>query len=222
MHVVRLPRWAVERGGALNSFALLEPGRTALVVIDMQNAFVAADQVFGNLHARDIVPRVNALARAFRAASAPVIWTRQTHTREGVLAPPPWQYDESDPRVARAVAALQADAEGHAIYSAMDVAPSDLMVDKYRYGAFSCPARTLPATLEALGIRMLVVAGTLTNVCCESLAREANMAGYKVILVSDATAAVTDAEHNAALLNVRLSFADVKRTSELLKMTAGA
>ena len=44
------------------------------------------------------------------------------------------------------------------------------------------------------------------------------MAGYKVIVVADATAAVTDAEHNAALLNLRINFADVRRTAELLQM----
>jgi nicotinamidase-related amidase len=72
--------------------------------------------------------------------------------------------------------------------------------------------------LERLGVEMLVVTGTLTNVCVESTAREANMAGYKVIVVADATAAATDAEHNAALLNLRLNFADVRRTGEVLRM----
>jgi nicotinamidase-related amidase len=69
---------------------------------------------------------------------------------------------------------------------------------------------------------MVVITGTLTNLCCESTAREANMAGYKVIVVSDATATVTDAEHNAALLNLRLNFADVRRTREVLSMIAAA
>ena len=41
------------------------------------------------------------------------------------------------------------------------------------------------------------------------------MLGYKIVFLSDATAARTDAEHNAALLNVRLSFGDVRRTAEL-------
>src|SRR5439155_11072135 len=118
----------------------------------------------------------------------------------------------------RAIAALQAGAEGHLLYTDMDVATDDHIVDKYRYGAFSCPARGLAGTLEALGVGMIVIAGTLTNVCCESTAREANMAGYKVIVVADATAAITDAEHNAALLNIRLGFADVRRTAEVLKM----
>jgi nicotinamidase-related amidase len=48
------------------------------------------------------------------------------------------------------------------------------------------------------------------------------MAGYKVIVVADATAAITDAEHNAALLNLRLDFADVRTTAEVLAMIAAA
>lgn len=42
------------------------------------------------------------------------------------------------------------------------------------------------------------------------------MRGYKVIVVSDACAAMTDEEHNAALLNLRLTFADVKSSEEVL------
>ena len=54
----------------------------------------------------------------------------------------------------------------------------------------------------------------------ESTAREAYMSGYKVIVVADAMAAVTDEEHNAALLNLRLNFADVRMTNEVLSLIA--
>ena len=52
-HRIRLPRWARERGAALNDFPTLEPRGTALVNIDMQTAFLAEDQPYGNAHARD-------------------------------------------------------------------------------------------------------------------------------------------------------------------------
>jgi len=221
MHRLRLPRWAIERGRRLNAFAGLS-SRTALVNIDMQSAFVAEGEVFGNHHARDIVPNVNALARAMRAIGAPVIWTRQTYAIEGPGAEPGWRYDLSDPQVARATAALTEGSPGHALYPAMEVAPQDVVLDKHRFGAFSCPVRRLPETLERLGAEMIVISGTLTNVCCESTAREAYMAGFKVIVVSDATAAVTEAEQNAALMNLRLNFADVKRTREVIALIRGA
>ena len=222
MHRTRLPRWAVERGVSLNRFEALAPGRTALVNIDMQSAFVDEGQVYGNRHARDIAGAVNTLSRAMRLAGAPVIWTRNTHTNDGPCAAPPWQYDPSQPGVAEGIAALTAGAGGHHLSAAMRVEDGDIVLDKYRYGAFSCPAGALGRTLEALGIEMLVITGTLSNCCCESTAREANMAGYKVIVVSDAMAAVTDAEHNAALLNLRLMFADVRRTREVLAMIQAA
>lgn len=217
-HRTRLPRWARERGAALNDFPALERGRTALVNVDMQAAFLAVDQPYGNAHARDAVANVNTLSRAMRAAGAPVIWTRQTYTTEPPLAPPEWQYDPARPGVAAGMVALAAGSSGHGLFSEMDVANSDRVIDKYRYGAFSCPVGALPETLERLGVAMLIVTGTLTNCCVESTAREANMAGYKVIVAADATAAVTDAEHNAALMNLRISFADVRRTADLLRM----
>jgi nicotinamidase-related amidase len=218
MHRTRLPGWARARGAALNDFPALTPGRTALVNVDMQNVFLAEEQVFGNAHARAIVPQVNELSQAMRGAGAPVIWTRQTHTFEPPFAPADWQYDAEKPGIADAIAALQAGTVGHALYPGVAVSAADLVVDKYRYGAFICPAGALPTTLERLGVEMLIITGTLTNVCVESTAREANMAGYKVLVVADATAAVTDAEQNAALLNLRLNFADVRRTREVLRM----
>jgi nicotinamidase-related amidase len=124
------------------------------------------------------------------------------------------------PGVAEGVAALQAGAPGHDLYAAMQTAECDIVIDKYRYGAFSCPAGALRRELERLGAEMIVITGTLTNLCVESTAREANMAGYKVIVVADATATLTDAEHNAALMNLRLNFADVRRTKDLLAMIA--
>jgi nicotinamidase-related amidase len=220
MHTVRLPRWAVQRGAGLNDFPALIPGRTALVNIDMQNAFVAEGQVFSNPHARDIVGRINALSQAMRAIGAPVIWTRQTYTIKGVGAAPGWHYDLSVPSVSQAVAALTAGSQGHALYPQMRLADSDIVIDKYRYGGFSCPVGRLHKALAERDVEMIVICGTLTNVCCESTAREAYMAGYKVIVVSDATAAVTDPEHNAALLNLRINFADVRRASAVQMMIA--
>jgi nicotinamidase-related amidase len=222
MHQVDLPDWAVARGRSLNDFPALSPGRTVLLNIDMQNVFVAEGQVFASAHARDIVPTINRLAAAMRSKGAPVIWTRTTHTAEGPCASPAWQYDLSEPTVAEGVAALQSGAVGHMLYPLMDVEESDIVIDKYRYGAFACPAGHLARVLEDLGVEMVIITGTSTNCCCETTAREANMAGYKVIVVADATAALTDAEHNAALLNLRVNFADVRRAEDLLGMIAAA
>lgn len=221
-HAIDLPAWAIERGRTLNDFDTIDPARTALVVIDMQTVFLAAGEAFGNPNALAIVPEVNRLAAAMRAAGGTVIWTRQTVSHQPPLAMPAWQYDGSIPAVARAVETMRAGTASHALHPAMEVADADIVIDKYRYSAFLCPAGALRDELEARAIEMLVIAGTLTNVCCEGTARDGNMIGYKVIVVSDATAAVTDAEHNAALLNLRLAFADVHSSAGVRAMLEAA
>jgi nicotinamidase-related amidase len=218
MNQTDLPAWAHERGAVLNAFDALDTPGAVLVNIDMQSIFIDEGAVYGNSHARDVVGAVNALSAAMRRAGYPVIWTRQTYAGEGLGAPAAWQYDLSDPTVAAAVATLRAGEPGHGLHAGMAVEPGDIVIDKFRYGALSCPVGALRAALERGAATMVVIAGTLTNVCCESTARELNMAGYKVIVVSDAMAAVTDAEHNAALLNLRLTFADVKSTADILRM----
>ncbi|AIT79469.1 MULTISPECIES: cysteine hydrolase family protein [Novosphingobium] len=218
MHRIELPDWAVERGRGYNSFDAIDPERTALVVIDMQTAFVAEEGVFGKESARAIVEPINTLVRAMRDAGACVIWTRQTVSDAPHLAVPAWQYDLADPFVARAVASLRSGTAAHEIYPPMACGRDDLVLDKFRYGAFSCPAGALARVLHMRGIELIVLVGTLTNVCVESTAREANMRGHKVIVVADACAAATDAEHNAALLNLRLNFADVQWTRDILAL----
>lgn len=218
MHIVNLPSWAEERGRRTNWIRAIDVARTALICIDMQNAFTLAGQVFGNPHALDIIPNVNRLAGAFRAAGGRVIWTRQTVSDDPRWADPHWRAAGDDPFVAAAKAALRTGSHGHALHADLDCAPSDLMLDKHRYSAFLPNSSDLDVRLKAVGIDVVIIAGTLTNCCCESSARDAFMQGYKVLLVSDATAAVTDAEHNAALLNLRLMFADVKDTAETLAL----
>jgi len=61
-----------------------------------------------------------------------------------------------------------------------------------------------------------VVTGTDTGVCCESTARDAMMRNFQTIMVSDACASRTDAEHNAALIAFYRNFGDVMSTDELI------
>lgn len=220
MHKIHLPDWAVARGRNLNDFPTIDPARTALVAIDMQNVFMEPDEVFGNPNTLDIIETVNLAVRTLRDAGARIIWTRQTVSHEAPLAMPPWQYDLSIPSVRAAVETMIAGTRSHAIHAAMDVRDSDIVVDKYRYSAFMCPAGGLKSVLGEMDVDTLVIAGTLTNCCCESTARDGNMMGYKIVFLGDATSASTDEEHNAALLNIRLLFGDVRSTADLAAMIA--
>jgi len=60
----------------------------------------------------------------------------------------------------------------------------------------------------------VLITGTVTNVCCESSARDAMMLDYRVIMLSDANAALTDEEHTASLNSIMLFFGDVMTTDE--------
>ena len=112
-------------------------------------------------------------------------------------------------------------AEGHRLHDSLEIDDRDLVLNKTRYSAFIQGASDIGTVLEARGVDTLMIAGTLTNVCCESSARDAYMLGYRVLFAADATAAVTDAEHNAALLNLALNFADVRACTELHALIAG-
>lgn len=220
-HRVDLPDWAVARGRVLNEVTRLVPAATALVVIDMQNVFLAPGEVFGNPYALGIVPRVNRAVAAFREAGATILWTRQTVDHTPPRAMPAWQYDLSIPEVRAAVEAMVHGTRSHALHDAMEPAAGDLVIDKYRYGAFSCPEGALERALAEHSIDTILIVGTLTNCCCDSTAREANMRGLRVLLLSDATAAASDAEHNAALLLLRLNFADICTTDEAIRRLQG-
>ena len=203
----------------MNDFPRIQPCRTALLAIDMQNAFMLPGQVFGNPHACAIVSNVNRLASALRAAGGQVIWTRQTVSKIPPFALPAWQLDLENPTVQTAVAALSEGDPGHDLHQDLAIDAADAVLNKYRYSAF-IQRSGIEDLLQARGIDTLIVAGTLTNVCCESSARDAYMLGYRILFASDATAAVTDLEHNAALLNLALNFADVRTTKELAALIA--
>ena len=62
------------------------------------------------------------------------------------------------------------------------------------------------------GIDTILVTGTVTNVCCESTARDAMMRNFRAIMVTDGNATFTDEEHNAALMSFYLVFGDIMST----------
>ena len=113
--------------------------------------------------------------------------------------------------------AFTRDAHYWQLWPTLEVADRDLIVDKFRFGAFVPGASSLHEMLQAQGIDTLIITGTLSNCCCESTARDAMQMNYKIIFVADANAALTDAAHNATLENMAFLFGDVMSTAELLR-----
>ncbi|KOY55321.1 isochorismatase family cysteine hydrolase [Streptomyces sp. XY332] len=107
------------------------------------------------------------------------------------------------------------------LWHGFTVGADDVLVEKTAPSAFfpgHCP---LPERLEARGIDTVLITGTVTNVCCESSARDASTLGYRVVMLADANATGRDQDHNATLHTVYRSFGDVRPTAEVLALIDG-
>jgi ureidoacrylate peracid hydrolase len=128
---------------------------------------------------------------------------------------------DGDPRRAT-LAELAPGARGFELHADLDVQPEDAIVVKKRFSAFIQGSSDIDRHLREGGIDTVVIAGTLTNVCCESSARDAMMLNYRLVFVSDANAALSDAEHNATLISILRVFGDVAATNEVIALLAAA
>lgn len=211
----RLHNWVIDpreyarqeaRRGKRHAYQRLTPSRTALVVIDMVPFFLEE-----NSYCRGIVPVIAGLADALRAADGTVAWVV------------PSAYERSPVEVEflgpDAVKLHQESAAG-GVWHEFTVGPADLVVQKSAYSAFFPGKCDLPDLLRERGIDTLLITGTLTNVCCESSARDACVLGFRVIMVADGNAARRDDEHNAALHTIYRSFGDVRPCDEVLELIA--
>lgn len=205
-----------DRVGRPHPFDTLMPERTALVVIDMQNYFVKPGYMGEVPMARQIVPGVNQLAAALRRLGGQVIWIKNStnDTRES------WSVFHEDlltpEKQALRYETLAEEHEGHELWPLLDVKPEDAQIIKKRFSAFLQGSSDIVAYLRQRGLDTVLIAGTATNVCCESSARDAMMLNFKTVMVSDACATYTDAEHRASLTAFYSIFGDVQSIDETI------
>jgi ureidoacrylate peracid hydrolase len=221
MHTLSIPQSVVDRvvarRGREHVHDVLDPARTALVVVDMQNAFMLP----GVAHAlcpmaEKIVPNINRLAQAVRMTGGTVIWIKTTFKDDALKNWSTYFEMVKPEQGARRVAALTAGNKGHELWAALDVRADDLIVEKNRFSAFIQGSSNLAEVLRERGLDTVLITGTVTNVCCESTARDAMMLNFKTIMVTDGNAAVTDEDHNASLCAFYLTFGDVMPTDMLV------
>lgn len=208
----------VARRGKLHLFEKLDAKRTALLVIDMQNAFVAPGAPIEVPAAREIVAPINRLAAALRERGVPVIWVMHENQEGGRDWAGFFDAFVAPGKREQAAAALEAGSPLQALWPALDAAPGDLRVAKNRYSAFIGSSSFLESVLRQKSLDTLLIAGTKTNVCCECTARDAMMLDFKVVLLSDCTAALSDEEQRATLENVIQQFGDVRAADEVLAL----
>jgi ureidoacrylate peracid hydrolase len=202
--------------GRLWSHDEIDGARTALVVIDMQNHFVAEGFPAEVPASREIVPVITRVAAAVRAAGGPVVWVQTTAA--GALEE--WanhhKYRLTPEQREKRLASLDEGAEGFKLFPALVPLPGDLRVKKIKYSAFIAGSSDIDVQLRSRGVDTVLIAGTATNVCCESSARDAMMLDYRVIMLADANATWSDEEHAATLNNFALFFGDVMTADEAI------
>lgn len=198
-----------DRRGRRHAYETVVPARTALVVIDMVPFFLNELP-----YTRGIVPNITRIADALRDAGGTVAWVLPTNS-----APTPAATAFYGDRVAAMYAASGGEGTlAERLWPEFQIHEGDVLAEKSATSAFFPGRSTLPPLLEARGVDTVLVTGTLTNICCESTARDASTLGLRVIMVADANAARRDQDHNATLYNVYRSFGDVRPTDEVLDL----
>jgi len=197
------------------------PEKTAVVVVDMQNDFVKEGAPIEVPLARAMVPRVNRLLAVCRERKIPVIYIHHVIRGGDIDAGRLADHHE----LIRNNKAIIAGTENVEIYEEIKPEAHDLLVSKPRYSAFY--GTDLEAILRSKGIDTLIIAGTVTNVCCDSTTRDAFSRDYKVIFLSDGNATFdwpdvgfgpvsADEAQRVALTVLAMCFAQVSSIDEVI------
>jgi len=209
----------VDRNEAFRKALPLEPGRTALLVVDMQRAFVEPGQAMEVPPARDVIPRIQELLTIFREKRLPVIFTEFTYSPAAPLLVGEL-HPEHRPAAPGAVtgfglpssACLEGEDNARVI---PELAPraDELVVRKHYYDAFN--GTVLDGALRARGIRTLVVVGTMTDICVLGTVVGGFNREYRLIVVEDGVATLWPEIHRATLDIMRRAYARVLSAKEL-------
>jgi ureidoacrylate peracid hydrolase len=220
MHSFSIPADLTERvtkrAGRAHPFDTLVASKTAFVVVDMQNYFVHPGYQGAVPMAQEIVPHINRLAAATRAAGGHVVWIKNAtnDTRESWSVFHDWLMTPE--RRDRRYASMELGHEGHALWPELDVRSEDAQIVKKRFSAFIQGSSDLEAYLRGRGIDTLLIGGTATHVCCESTARDAMMLNFRVVMVADVLATYDDVTQNASLSAFYSNFGDVQTVDEAI------
>lgn len=220
---VMLARGRANRNGQEQAYHTLDARRTALIVVDMQVAYLSETSPVGVPMAREIIGNINSLSTALRNAGGLNVFIRKTYDPNEPNSWSNWYNGLlGQPFSEGLMSVLTPGTATHEIDPRLTREPSDLVIDKTRFSAFTHGTSALHDELRARDIDTVIVTGTLTNFCSESTARDACQLNYNVIFVSDGNAALTDEEHNTTLGTLYTCYADVLPTDRIVEMIAAA
>jgi nicotinamidase-related amidase len=202
----------VSRRGRLHAFESLNPALTALVVIDLMRASVENDEA-----CREIVGPINRVAAALRERGGTVAWVTaapmplESPALAAIHGPERLRHFQD--------AALPEDPRSQ-LWHELTAQAGDIHAMKQGYSAFFPGRCDLHAQLQRRKLDTLLIAGTVTNICCESSARDAVELGYRVVMISDANTGHAHGLHEASLTTIYRCFGDVRPTAEVLGLIA--
>jgi len=205
----------------------LDPSRTAMIVVDMQNDFVAEGAGLRSLQAANMVPTLARTLQECREKGVRVIYTAHVHRKDGSDM---GLFDDLYPPIASG-ASLVDGTKGADIFDALAPAPGEHVIKKHRYSGFF--GTDLDIILREWGIETVVISGTTTENCCHATARDAMFRNYKVVFLSDVTgtfdypdvgqgAMAAEDVHRATLTVLAFSTAHVMTAKEFLDRVDGA
>jgi len=205
---------------------IVHPDHTALIVVDVQNDFAHSDGFIAKFgldmsYIQAALPRVNAVIKDARRLGVKVIYLQEWIRRDTILPNFITQFGDFDH------IAVRADTWGSEFHpDLVKPEPGEAIVRKPCYDGFQ--DTNLDVTLRASGIKTCVYAGFASNVCVEATARHGFVQGYYYVLLADATAAGTTAEHDACQTTFKVFYGPVLKTNEVVdiwtkvQQTAGA
>jgi biuret amidohydrolase len=160
----------------------IEPNKTAMIVVDMQNDFVAKGAAMETPAARAVVPKLAQALKICRDSGIKVIYTAHVHRRDGSDM---GLFDDMHPPIANRDALVDGS-PGVEIYPELAPATGEHIIKKHRYSGFF--GTDLDIILREWGVDTVIVSGTTTENCCLATARDAMFRNYRVVFLSDATA----------------------------------
>jgi nicotinamidase-related amidase len=198
----------------------VEPGRTALVVVDMQRGFLDPGEAMEVPSARAIVPVIRALLAAFRARRLPVVFTEFTYSPAvpvlvGELHPEHRPAPPGGPRGfgMPSSSCLEGDPSARTVEE-LAPRPDELVVRKRWYDGFA--GTELDGALRSRGVTSLVVTGTMTDICVLSTVVGAFNREYRLSVVEDGVATLWPEIQRATLDIVARAFGRVVQSKEIL------
>ncbi len=212
------------RTEAFETALKLVPGKSALVVVDMQRAFLDPGEAMEVPAARDIVPQIQSLLVLFRGHGLPVVFTEFTYAEAvpllvGHLHPEHRRAAAGAPRGfgRPSSSCLRGEANVHVVPE-LAPRPDELVVTKHYYDGFN--GTPLDHALRARGVTHLVLTGTMTDICVLATVVGGMNREYRMTVVEDATATLSPEIQRTTLDVIRRAYARVLTAKQVAEELA--